>query len=268
MAHRSPSSNLGLYAYAAGAIALGVIGLAWGDFATNWQRVPPGVPGRTALAYLAALLELAGGMALLWPRTARAAAALLTVIFSVFTLSWLFKALADPRIYDSWGNVFEELTLVIAGLVVSAFLAPRASILEQREPLIARSYFLCVTSFGIVHVVMFASLPSYVPKWIPPGQFFWAVTTTVCFFLAAAAILSGVLAALASRLLIVMIAGFWLFVWVPVAFKSPHDHFSWSANGIGFAMAGAAWAISDSIAATARLKARSRSPELAVNASA
>jgi hypothetical protein len=43
-----------------------------------------------------------------------------------------------------------------------------------------------------------------VPKWIPPGQHFWAVATGVAFLLASAAILSGVLAVLAARLLTVM----------------------------------------------------------------
>lgn len=265
MPNRTLASNLGFYAYAAGAIVLGLIGLAWGDFAANWQRVPSGVPGRTALAYLAALLELAGGIALLWPRTARAAAALLTAVYSAFTLSWLIKALQDPKIYDSWGNVFEELSLVIAGLVIAAWLAPRGSALALKETLVARSYALCVTSFGIVHVVIFAALPSYVPKWIPPGQLFWAYATTICFFLAAASILTGILATLASRLLIVMIAGFWLFVWVPRLFTLPHDHFSWSANGIAFALAGASWAIADSIAATAKIKLDARAANLAVS---
>ncbi len=267
MLNRSFASNLGLPAYAAGAIALGLIGLASGDIATDWQRVGPGVPGRTALAYLAALCELAGGLAILWPRIARAGAALLTVVFSVFTLLWVARALQDPKIYDSWGNVFEELSLVIAGLVVSASLAPRGSRLAQIEALISRSYGICVISFGVVHVVIFAALPAYVPKWIPPGQLFWAVTTTVCFFLAAAAILSGFFSALASRLLTVMIAGFWILVWTPRLFSAPHDHFSWSANGIAIALAGACWAVSDSIARSAMVKAASRDIPVAVSSS-
>lgn len=264
MANRSFTTNLGIHAYAVGAIVLGLIGLVWGDFASSWQLVGPAVPGRTALAYLAAICELAGGVALLWPRTARAGAALLTAMFSIFTLLWVAKAMQDPKIYDSWGNVFEELSLVIAGLVVSASLAPGGSAFAQKKSLISRTYGICVISFGIVHVVIFAALPSYVPKWIPPGQLFWAYTTTVCFFLAAAAILSGVLAVLASRLLTVMIAGFWLFVWVPRLFTLPHDHFSWSANGIAFALAGACWVVSDSIAESAKLKVVSRSADLAV----
>jgi hypothetical protein len=49
---RRALSNLGIYVYGAGAIALGVIGLVWTDFATNWQRVQGNVRHRGALAYM------------------------------------------------------------------------------------------------------------------------------------------------------------------------------------------------------------------------
>jgi uncharacterized membrane protein len=86
MQNRSLASNLGIYAYAAGAIFLGLVGLASGDFATTWQRVGPNVPFREPLAYFTAFSEFAAGLALLWPRTARAGALTLTVVYSVFTL--------------------------------------------------------------------------------------------------------------------------------------------------------------------------------------
>lgn len=264
----SLTSNLGLYAYAVGGIVLGLIGFAWGDFATTWQRVMPGVPGRTALAYVTALLELAGGLALLWPRTARAGAALLTVIFSVFTLLWIPKALSAPQIYDSWGNVFEELSGVIGGLVLCAALAPRDSALARREGLIGRSYGICVISFGVVHVVSFAGLPAWIPAWIPPGPVFWAAATTVCFFAAAAAILSGILSAPASRWLIAMIMGFELLIWLPKLIATPHDHFIWAGNGISIALTGACWAVSDSIVAESKRKAAVKDAHLAVGSAA
>ena len=65
MQSRSPASNLGIYAYAAGAIFLGLLGLASGDFAGSWQSVGPNVPFREPLAYLTAFIELAAGLALL-----------------------------------------------------------------------------------------------------------------------------------------------------------------------------------------------------------
>ena len=67
--------TLGVRVYGLGALALGVIGLVWGDFALVWQPVPQGLPGRTALAYaVAAALALAGA-ALNFKRTAAIGAA-------------------------------------------------------------------------------------------------------------------------------------------------------------------------------------------------
>src|SRR5260370_12425621 len=122
MVKRRILSNLGIYVYGAGAIALGVIGLVWGDFATNWQRVQANVPGRHALAYMTAVYELFGGVAMLWRRTARAGAMMLASLYSIFALLWVPRILGSPRVYDVWGNFFEELSLVIAGVVVYASL--------------------------------------------------------------------------------------------------------------------------------------------------
>jgi len=254
MSNRSIASNLGIYVYGGAAVALGLIGLAWGDFATNWQRVEADVPFRHVLAYMAAICEISAGAAVLGRGSARVGAWILTTLYSVFTLLWVPKIVAAPQIYDSWGNFFEEFSLVVGGLVLCALLAPRGSLLSRKEALIARLYGLCVISFGLVHIVYFSGLPAWVPKWIPPGQTFWAAATTVCFLLAAAAILSGILAVLAGRLLTAMIVGFELLVWAPKVVAAPHDHFAWSGNGINLVMAGAAWVVSDSISRSARRK--------------
>jgi len=268
MNQRPIASSLGIYLFAAGAIALGLIGLGWGDFATDWQRVVPTVPFRPLLAYATAIFELAAGIALCWGPSARAGALLLTAIFSVFALLWVPRIAGNPRIYDSWGNLFEELSAVIAGLVLCAQLARRDSAFARSEPLVARLYGICVISFGVVHLVGFAGLPAWIPAWIPPGPLFWAYATTVGFFLAAPAILFGLLAPLAARLLAVMILSFEVFVWFPKLFAAPHEHFIWSGNGIALALAGAAWVVADSIAKTAkhRQAATVPAPEIAKSA--
>ena len=237
--------NLGVYAYALAAICLGLIGFVFGDFATTWQRVPADLPFRTALAYFAAALEFLGGVALLSRRTARAGAAILTMLFSIFTLSWVSQALAAPAVYDSWGNVFEELSAVIGGLVLYASLAPRESAWSDKKNLITRLYGVCPISFGLVHVIYMRGAATWVPKWIPPGQIFWIVATAIFFFMAAVAILSGILAELASRLLTVMIICFEILIWLPKLIAAPHDHFLWGGNGIGILLAAAAWVVSD-----------------------
>src|ERR1700722_19081299 len=63
------SQQPGLILFAIGLIGLGVVALVVGDFAMVWQPVAPWMPGRTALAYLAGLLELSVGCGLLFRPT-------------------------------------------------------------------------------------------------------------------------------------------------------------------------------------------------------
>ncbi len=251
MGDRRVISNLGVYVYAAGAIALGVSGLVWRDFAVNWQRVEGNFAHREVLAILTALYEIAGGVAIAWPRTRRAGAAMLTAMYAIFTLLWVMQAVRVPRVYDGWGNVFEELSLVIAGAVVYAWASPADSMWARRRKWISRAYGICPVSFGIDHFVYLSAAATFVPKWIPPGQKFWVVATAVCFLLAAAAILSGILAEVAARLLAAMILGFEILIWAPKFVEAPHMHFMWSGNSVSLALVGAAWVVADALVAQA-----------------
>lgn len=215
MQNRNLTSNLGIYTYAAGAIFLGLLGLASGDFATTWQRVGANVPFREPLAYLTAFIELAAGLALLWRRTARSGALTLIIVYSVFTVVWVPKILEDLRNFDPTGNFFEEFSLVAAGAVLLARFSPANATISRRESLFARLYGLSAISFGIGHIYYMPGLLTWIPRWIPPSQIFWAYATTIGFFLAAAAILSGIKAPLASRLLTAEIVGFEILVWIP-----------------------------------------------------
>src|SRR5436190_20083691 len=112
MVNRRALSKLGIYIYGLSAIALGVIGLVWSDFATNWQRVQENVPHRETLAYITAVYEIFGGVAILWRRTARAGAVMLTILYSIFAMLWVPQIFGSPKVYDVWGNFFEEFSLV------------------------------------------------------------------------------------------------------------------------------------------------------------
>ena len=247
MVSRRVLSNLGIYAYGLGAIALGVTGLVWGDFATTWQRVGENVHYHHALASLAAFCELFGGVAILWRRTAGTGAAMLTILYSIFTLLWVPPIIATPQVYDGWGNFFEELSLVIAGAVVYAWSAPSDSVWASRRAQISRVYGICVISYGLDHLFYIKGAATWVPRWIPPGQVFWIIATAICFLLAAFAILSGIQMGLASRLLTAMIVSFEALVWAPKLFATPHAHFMWAGNAVCVALVGAAWVVSDAL---------------------
>jgi uncharacterized membrane protein YphA (DoxX/SURF4 family) len=251
---RSFTSNLGLYVYGGAAIFLGVLGLVSGDFATTWQNVGPGIPLRVPLAYLTAVIEVAAGIALFLPRTARVGALTLTILYAVFTLIWVPKALLNLGNFDPIGNVFEEFSLVAAGLVLYATFSDADSAVALRRPFFVLLFGICPISFGIAHIVDMPGLLNWIPSWLPPARMFWAYVTTMGFFAAAVAILTGILAPLAAQLLTFEIVIFELLVWVPKLTAGPKDHFNWSGNAICIALAGASWVVSDSISAAAQSK--------------
>jgi len=248
MQNPSRASSLGMYVFAAGAILLGLVGLVSGDFAAPWQHVGPNVPFREPLAYLTAFVELAGGLALLWRRTARAGALALTAVFTVFTLVWVLKILETRHDFDPTGNFFEEFSGLAAAAVLFAYFSPAGSPIARRESLVG----LAPISFGIVHIYDMPGLLNWIPSWIPPSQMFWAYATTIGFFLAAVAILLRLVVPLAARLLTAEIVGFELFVWFPKLAAGPHDHFNWAANAISVALCGAPWVIADSLTRSAK----------------
>ena len=83
-------ASVGHAVFAATMIALGILGLAKGDFAPIWLPVPQGLPAREALAWLCSFVSLACGIGLLWPRAAAIAARALFVYLLLWLL--LFKA--------------------------------------------------------------------------------------------------------------------------------------------------------------------------------
>ena len=233
---------LGRHVYGLAAIIFGIVTLGWRDFTTWQQNISRGV----IVVYLVAALELVGGVAIQWPKTARAGAAALAIIYTVFALSWVPRIVKEPLVYDRWGNFFEQLSIVSGAMIVFAWTSRDDS---GRPAKISRMGYLffgiCVISFTLEQLFYLSATASFVPKWIPPGQMFWAITTTVAFALAAIALLSGHAALLASRLLTVMLIGFALLVWLPTLFADAHKLFSWAGNAQNLAITGAAWVVAD-----------------------
>jgi hypothetical protein len=231
-----PSSNLGRPVFGVAALALGVITLAPHDYNDGHQL--------RYIVYAAAVAQIVGGAAIQFRRTAKTGAACLGAAYLVFALLCLPGIVAKPQIYTSWGNFFEQFSLVTGAAIVYA----RLSSAWSRETLnrIGRILLgICAASFTIEQGVYLDATSSLVPKWLPPSQIFWAVTTTVLFALAAVALLTNQMALLATRLLTAMLMVFGLLVWVPLILSAPHNHTNWSEIAETFAIAGAAWILAD-----------------------
>jgi hypothetical protein len=187
-----------------------------------------------------------GGVAIQWRQTARTGAFALSAIYLIFALLWAPLIAAKPQVYDLWANFFEQFSLVSGALIVYPSFSPGDS---ERGATTARigyiCFSICVVSFTLEQIFYLSGTAEFVPKWIPPGQMFWAITTTIAFALAAIALLSGRSALLASRLLTAMIIGFGLLIWLPAPFTDPHKLINWAGNAENLAIAGAAWIVAD-----------------------
>jgi len=236
MTESTPGSNLGRHMFGVAALAFGIITLAWHDY-NGWHQP-------RYLVYAAAAALIFGGAAIQFRRTSKTGAALLAVVYLVFALQCVPGIFAAPRIYNSWGNFFEQFSLVAGAAIVYARLSSACS----RETLsrIGRILLgICAASFTLEQAFYLHPTASLVPKWLPPSQMFWAVTTTVLFALAAVALLTNRMALLAARLLTMMLVIFGLIVWIPLLLSAPRGHTNWSETVETFAIAGTAWILAD-----------------------
>jgi uncharacterized membrane protein YphA (DoxX/SURF4 family) len=237
--------------YGLSAVAFGLVGLSWGDFAAVWQPVPPTVPGRTILAYMVAAVLLLAGLSILWRRSAALGALTLTSLYSLgVILLHVPLVIAHPTVFVEWSGIAEQLALVAGGLVTYAFCrTPPAAAPAARIFLCGRLLFgVCLIVFALAHLFYLKPTADFVPAWLPPNQVFWAYATAAGHLLAGAAILSGIAARIASRLLTGMFVVFGLLVHAPTLLNDPHNHFNWAANVMNFALIASAWVIAASIA--------------------
>jgi uncharacterized membrane protein len=145
---------LGIRIYGLGAMAIGLVGLVWGDFALQWQPVPAGLPGRTVLAYIFSAALLVAG-ALVNDRGSRAVTGLAahrsgggtaTVSVAVGSRSAAVGSAAlatgyavvvifmhgpqifqHPGAFPAWDGAAEQLALLAGGLAAYAYLSGAAA---------------------------------------------------------------------------------------------------------------------------------------------
>ena len=228
MAVSTRSLNLGRHVFGAAALTSGIIALVW-HYILNASDGP-------VFVCAAASAWIFGGAAIQFRRTAKTGAVVLGVVYLVFALLCVPRIVAAPRTYTNWGDFFEQFSLVTG-----------AALLARLSPVrLGRiSLGICAGSFALEQAVYFSATAQLVPKWVPPGQVFWAAATTVLFALAAVALLTNRMAIPATRLLTLMIVSFGVLVWIPLLFSQPRSHTNWSEAAETFGIAGAAWILAE-----------------------
>jgi hypothetical protein len=231
--------SLGRYVYGLAAICSGVCALVWDNFDALGN-----VPHRGILTYIFATVVILGGVAVQWPRMAQAGAVAIGTIYFIFALVALPLIIRHPLVYNNFGNFFEQFSFVAGAMILYASSDP---IVPARTARLAQfgyySFGICVVSFMLEQLFYLSETAGFVPKWIPPGQMFWAIATTVAFGLAAIALLTGLVALLASRLTTAMIVGFALLVWLPALFADHHSFTNWSEATETLGIAASTWIV-------------------------
>ena len=239
----------GARVFGLGIIALALVCLAFGDFDSG-QSMPGDFPGRTALAYTAALFMLCAGAALEWRRTVTWGAAALAVYFALVVV-----VLMDGRVvvanyseYGTYSSVAAQVAIAAGALIVYAANARIDASAAARLTRLAQVLFgICAVLFGGAHFFYMNLTAPLVPGWLPPSGEFWGYATGIAHIAAGLAILTGVQARLAAILLTIMYASFTPLVHLPMAVANPSSHFVWSENALNIILAGVAWVVADSL---------------------
>ena len=236
--------SVGRYVFGLATIGSGISALA----SHNYDQLA-GVPHFGFKVYIIATIEILAGLAVLWPRTARAGAVALGAIYFIFSLLAIPLIVQGPRVYNNYGNFFEQFSYVAGALILYACCDATATDLARRLGQIGYYGFgLCLVSFTLEQIFYPDGTITLVPKWLPPGGYFWFVATTIAFALAAIAVLTGLMAVLAARLTAAMLLGFELLVWLPALLRDPRSFGVWGEALETLAIAGSALMVAEYLA--------------------
>ena len=239
--------------FAAGMIGMGILGLIYADFALVWQPVAAWVPGRTALAYLAAAVMLAGGVGLLFEATVRWGVLLLFVYCIVWALLKVPALFVAPQIEGVWLG-FGELAVLLAGAWM--LFARLGGVRENgvwrwvsgESGVRAARYWFAVwlIPIGLSHILYVKETMALVPAWLP-SPVFWAYLTGAGQIACGLGVLFGVLPKIAAICEAGMISIFGLLVWLPRVAAAPKVRLPWTAFWITWAIAAAAWVVAQNV---------------------
>ena len=232
--------------YALGAVGFGLTGLAFGDFARQWQPVPAWMPLRESLTYLSAGLIFGAGVAALTPRWRTQGVTALGAIFTLWAL--LLKTpvvVSAPAVLGAWLGFAEAGSLAIAGLMAASAMSGICS--RAGGAALRTGYGLCAINFGLCHFVYVDITASMVPEWLPERHF-WAYLTGIGHLAAGLALVSGVLMRLAARMLGLMMGSFVLLVHLPDTLAQPTSVAAWTIQFLALMLAGGAWLVGGVVA--------------------
>ena len=237
--------------FAATMIALGITGLVNGDFALVWQHVPADVPGRTVVAYVCAVIEIALGTGLLSKRTLTPTCRLL---FPYMVL-WLVLlevpgVIHAPVDAGAWGSI-GEIAIITAGAwcLFATHTATRPFGFTTGSSGLRAARWLLVVALPMIGVEVIVDAMKAGDKvmqpWLQvlPYPMAWACFTGVCSIATALALLFGVWPRLAATLEAFMLGLIAVVYWAPALHTG---RTATTAFVISFLIAAGVWVVADS----------------------
>jgi uncharacterized membrane protein YphA (DoxX/SURF4 family) len=237
------AADYGRILFGVSAVLFGMVSVLWHD-SDMWQRLHPlPVPMAAVVAWILALAQVGGGIALPFRQTARWAAVVLGTVYGLFALVCVPAILRIPPDYGSIVNFFEQFSIVCGAIAVYVEAGGDAARSTMLSRIAGIGLGVCAVSFAHAQIYYFKYTASLVPTWIPPNQSFWTIATTIAFALVAIAILINRQARLATLLMALMLGLFGLLVWVPAIITAPKDPSNWSEIASNYLMTAAAWLV-------------------------
>jgi uncharacterized membrane protein len=232
---------------------IGVLSLYYGDFALQWQPVPKWVPNRELLAQISGIFLIACGTGMFFKRTA----APFALALAIYLLFWLLllkgpPVIAAPLDVGIWLGFAESLALLCGGWILFLVLAKGSRLgnvftAAERDRRIARILFaLSCLVYGLSHFMYAKFTATMVPAWLPYREGF-AWLTGAGHFAAGLGILFMLLPRLAATLEAAMMTLFVLLVHIPGVAAEPTSRLQWTMLCVASALAGAAWAVANSL---------------------
>ena len=227
-------------------VGIGVIGVASGTFAPNWQPVPPGTPARELLAWLCTLVALGCGAGLLAKRTATPAALALTAYLilwtAVFKAPFIVRAPLEEVSYQSNGENW--VLIAAAWLLYAESAANRGWLASDRGVRIAYLlYGLALIAFGLSHFFYLDMTTPLVPARLPGPSLFWAYATGAVYLACGILIAANLAARWATLAAAAQIALITLLVWGPMLAAGGLSATHWQETVVSWALTAGAWVL-------------------------
>ena len=111
----------GRIVFGASAVLFGVIALMWYDPDT-WQTLRHiwSLPFGTIIGGSLMTAQIAGGIGMQYPHTARLASVVLGVVYLFFSLTCIPGIIAAPTVYAQYGSFFEQFSLLCGAIALYA----------------------------------------------------------------------------------------------------------------------------------------------------